>query len=48
VIDTEPVHDVVNQIPVILGQPFLATANALINCKTGSDENLIWEYDSGT
>jgi hypothetical protein len=25
VIDTEPVHDVVNQIPVILGRPFLAT-----------------------
>jgi hypothetical protein len=29
------VHDVVNQIPVILGQPFLATANGLINCRTG-------------
>jgi hypothetical protein len=35
VIDTELVHDVVNQIPVILGRPFLATANALINCRTG-------------
>jgi hypothetical protein len=35
VIDTEPVHDVANQIPVILGRPFLATANALINCRTG-------------
>jgi hypothetical protein len=35
VIDTEPVHDVVNQIPVILGRPFLATANILINCRTG-------------
>jgi hypothetical protein len=35
VIDTEPVHDVANQIPVTLGRPFLATANALINCKTG-------------
>jgi hypothetical protein len=34
VIDTEPVHDVVNQIPVILGRPFLAAANALINCRT--------------
>ena len=34
VIDTEPVHDVVNEIPVILGQPFLATANTLINCRT--------------
>jgi hypothetical protein len=47
VIDTEPVHDVVNQILVILGRPFLAIANALINCRTGGDENLIWEYDSG-
>jgi hypothetical protein len=35
VIDTEPVHDVVNQIPVILGRPFLATANTLINSRTG-------------
>jgi hypothetical protein len=35
VIDTEPVHNVANQIPVILGRPFLATANALINCRTG-------------
>jgi hypothetical protein len=35
VIDTEPVHDVINQIPVILGRPFLATANALINYRTG-------------
>jgi hypothetical protein len=35
VIDTEPVHDLVNQIPVILRHPFLATANTLINCRTG-------------
>jgi hypothetical protein len=35
VIDTEPVHDIVNQIPVILGRPFLAMANALINCRMG-------------
>jgi hypothetical protein len=35
VIDTESVHDVVNQIPVILGRPFLATANTLINCRMG-------------
>jgi hypothetical protein len=35
VIDTEPVHYVANQIPVILGRPFLATAKALINCRTG-------------
>jgi hypothetical protein len=35
VLDTEPVHNVGVQIPVILGRPFLATANALINCRTG-------------
>jgi hypothetical protein len=35
VIDTEPVHNIGSEIPVILGLPFLATANALINCKTG-------------
>jgi hypothetical protein len=34
VLDTEPVQNVGIQIPVILGQPFLATANALINCRT--------------
>jgi hypothetical protein len=33
VLDTEPVQNVGVQIPVILGQPFLATANALINCR---------------
>jgi hypothetical protein len=35
VIDTEPMRDGVNQIPVILGRPFLATANALIKCRMG-------------
>ena len=35
VIDTEPVHNVGSQILVILGRPFLAMANALINCRTG-------------
>jgi hypothetical protein len=35
VLDTEPVINVEIQIPVILGRPFLATANALINCRTG-------------
>jgi hypothetical protein len=49
VIDMEPVHDVVNQIPVILGRPFLATANALINCRIGvmkiSFENMTVELN---
>jgi hypothetical protein len=35
VLDTELVHNLGSQIPVILGRPFLATANALINCRTG-------------
>ncbi|XP_059446560.1 uncharacterized protein LOC132178122 [Corylus avellana] len=35
VLDTEPVSNVGIQIPIILGRPFLATANALINCRTG-------------
>jgi hypothetical protein len=35
VLDTEPVQNVRIQIPVILGWPFLAMANALINCRTG-------------
>jgi hypothetical protein len=34
VMDTEPVQNVGIQILVILGRPFLATANALINCRT--------------
>ena len=47
VIDTEPVHDIMNQILVILGQSFLATANDIFNYRTGVDENLFWEFDSG-
>ncbi|XP_059666139.1 uncharacterized protein LOC132311969 [Cornus florida] len=35
VIDTEPILNPKNQIPVILGLPFLVTANANINCRTG-------------
>jgi hypothetical protein len=35
VIDTELVHNIGSEIPVILRRPFLATANALINYSTG-------------
>jgi hypothetical protein len=35
VLDTELVQVVMTEIPVILGRPFLATANALINCRSG-------------
>jgi hypothetical protein len=34
VIDTEPMHNVGSQIPVILRRPLLATANTLINYRT--------------
>ncbi|XP_063941295.1 uncharacterized protein LOC135149498 [Daucus carota subsp. sativus] len=35
VLETEPVRNPKNQIPIILGRPFLATSNALINCRNG-------------
>ncbi|KAL6319983.1 hypothetical protein AAG906_037060 [Vitis piasezkii] len=35
VLDTEPLKKGVNSIPIILGRPFLATTNALINCRNG-------------
>ncbi|KAL9342104.1 hypothetical protein Peur_065429 [Populus x canadensis] len=34
VLDTQPV-EACNSFPVILGRPFLATSNALINCRNG-------------
>ena len=33
--ETEPIANECKQIPVILGRPFLATVNALINCRNG-------------
>ena len=35
VLETEPIANECKQIPVTLGRPFLATANALINCWNG-------------
>ena len=35
ILDMEPSQEL-NQNPIILGRPFLATANANINCKTGA------------
>ena len=35
VLDTEPVAKGANYIPIILGRPFLATSNAIINCRNG-------------
>ena len=35
VLDTEPVAIEANYVPIILGRPFLATSNALVNCRNG-------------
>ena len=34
-IDTEPDAVGANYVPIILGRPFLATSNAMINCRNG-------------
>ena len=35
VLDTEQMASEPNHVPIILGRPFLATANAIINCRNG-------------
>ena len=35
ILDTEPIAKEPNHVPIILGRPFLATANALINFRNG-------------
>jgi hypothetical protein len=49
VLDTKPVQNLRSQIPVILGRPFLATVNTLINCRMGvmkiSFENMTMELN---
>ena len=51
VLDTEPALNVSTQIHVILGRPFLATSNALINCRSGVMKiyfgNMTVELNSG-
>ena len=34
-LDTEPVAVGANYVPIILGRPFLATCNVIINCRNG-------------
>ena len=34
-LDTEPIENGPNHVLIILGRPFLATANAIINCRNG-------------
>ena len=35
VLDTEPIASGPNHVSIILGRPFLATTNAIINCRNG-------------
>ncbi|RVW81118.1 Retrovirus-related Pol polyprotein from transposon 17.6 [Vitis vinifera] len=35
VLDTDPFVKEANYVPIILGRPFLATSNAIINCRNG-------------
>ena len=35
ILDTEPVAGGTNHVPIMLGRPFLATSNAIINCRNG-------------
>ena len=35
VLDTKPIASELNHVPMILGRSFLATANAIINCRNG-------------
>ena len=35
VLDTEPSSNELNHVPIILGRPFMDTANAIINCQNG-------------
>ena len=35
VLDKEPMAESTHQVPIILGRPFLATDNAIINCRNG-------------
>ena len=35
VLDTEPIANGPNHVPIILGRPFFATSNAIINCQNG-------------
>ena len=49
VIDTQPTRDSRKHIPIILGRPFLVTADAHIQCRTGNMQlsfgNMIMELN---
>ena len=35
VFDIEPIAESTNEVPIIIGRPFFATSNAIINCRNG-------------
>ena len=35
VLDTEPMAKSTHQVPILLGRPFFATTNAIVNCQNG-------------
>ena len=47
VLDTEPVTVGANYVPIILGRPFLATSNVIINCRNGVMQLTFREHDFG-
>ena len=42
VLDTKPIPNPEKKIPIILGRPFLTTANACINCQIGDMKISLW------
>ena len=45
VLDIEPIANEPNHVPIILGRPFLATANAIINCRNGVMQLTFGQHD---
>ena len=48
VLETEPIAVGANHVPIILGRPFLATLNAIINCQKWGYATHLWEHDFET
>ena len=48
VLETKSIVNNLKPIPIILGHLFLATANALINCRNGIKKHVLLKYDFGT
>ncbi|RVW21445.1 Pro-Pol polyprotein [Vitis vinifera] len=44
VLDTDPTVKETNLVPIILGRPFLATSNAIINCRNGLMQLTLLKY----